>query len=271
MYGTIVDLVTIVLILGMTWALTSEGLWGAALMFFNALFAAMITLNCYEPLAQLIGTNAEFLSGYADALCILVIFTVSLLLLRLTTENFAPAMVRFPMPLYHLGRFIFGLLGSAITMGMIMIALDASPVNKKILGAMDYKYKPFYGLRLDKELLAYFQHSTGYIFTRVGQADPYKEFGNVRAFDPKGDWLLRSQEARPYPKGEDLFADETASPGRRSRRGRGGGSGGRRRRGGRQRREPAGHAGGHRAAGGAAVGGPRAQLPTGSPRPTAAT
>jgi hypothetical protein len=211
MSGTIVDLVTIVLILGMTWALTSEGLWGAALMFFNALFAAMITLNTYEPLAQLIGTNVEFLSGYADALCILVIFTVSLLLLRLITENFAPAMVRFPMPLYHLGRLIFGLLGSLITMGMIMIALDASPVNKKILGAMDYKYKPFYGLRLDKEVLAYFQHATGYIFTRVGQADPYKEFGNVRAFDPKGDWLLRAQEARPYPKGEDLFADETAS------------------------------------------------------------
>ncbi len=27
MSGTIVDLVTLVLILGMTWALTSEGLW----------------------------------------------------------------------------------------------------------------------------------------------------------------------------------------------------------------------------------------------------
>ncbi len=211
MSGTIVDLVTVVLILGMTWALTSEGLWGAALMFFNALFAAMITLNCYEPLAQLIGTNVEFLSGYADALCILLIFTVSLLLLRLTTENLAPAMVRFPMPLYHLGRFIFGLLGSLITMGIIMIALDASPVNKKVLGAIDYKYKPFYGLRLDKEILAYFQHSTGYIFTRIGPPDPFREFGNVRVFDARGDWLIRAQEARPYPKGEDLFADEAAS------------------------------------------------------------
>jgi hypothetical protein len=211
MYGTILDLGCLVLVMGMTWALTSEGLWGAALMFFNALFAAMITLNCYEPLAQIIGTNVEFLSGFADALCILVIYTVSLLVIRLATENLAPAMVRFPMPLYHLGRFVFGLLGSAITLGMILIALDVSPVNKKILGAMDYKYKPFYGLRLDKEILAYFQHATGYIFTRIGQPDPYKEFGSVRAFDPKGDWLLREQEARPYPKGEDLFAEESGS------------------------------------------------------------
>src|ERR1700733_3057412 len=166
MSGTIVDLVTVVLILGMTWALTSEGLWGAALMFFNALFAAMITLNCYEPLAQLIGTNVEFLSGYADALCILLIFTVSLLILRLTTENLAPAMVRFPMPLYHLGRFIFAIGGSAVTMGVILIALDASPVQKKILGSMDYKSEPFFKVRFDKEILAFFQHQTGYIFTR---------------------------------------------------------------------------------------------------------
>jgi hypothetical protein len=211
MYGTIVDLGVLVLTLGMTYALMSEGLWGACLMFFNALFAAMITMNCYEPLAQLIGTNVEFLSGYADALSIMLIFTVTLVAIRLTTENFAPAMVRFPTPLFHLGRVVFGLLGSAVTMGIILIALDASPVNKKILGAMDYKYRPFFGLRLDKEILAYFQHATGYIFTRVGNQDPYKEFGNVRAFDPKGDWLLREQEARPYPKGEDLFAEESAS------------------------------------------------------------
>lgn len=212
MYGTIIDLVTLLLLAGMTWALTSEGLWGAALMCFNALFAAMLTMNFYEPLAKLIGDNVDFLSGYADALCILVIFTVSLLILRLITENLAPAMVRYPMPLYHAGRFIFGLLGSAITMGMILIALDASPVNKKILGAMDFKYKPFYGIRLDKEILAFFQHETGYVFTKRGQPDPYREFGNVHAFDPKGDWLLREEEARPYPKGAVSFEDESAAP-----------------------------------------------------------
>src|ERR1700733_11825116 len=161
MSGTIVDLVTVVLILGMTWALTSEGLWGAALMFFNALFAAMITLNCYEPLAQLIGTNMEFLSGYADALCILLIFTVTLLIMRLLTEFLAPAMVRFPMPLYHVGRVIFGLGGAAITAGMIWLALDASPGQGKFLGSYDYQHKPFFGVRLDTEILAFFQYSTG--------------------------------------------------------------------------------------------------------------
>jgi uncharacterized membrane protein required for colicin V production len=207
-----IDAIVAILILGTTYALASEGLWGAALMFFNALFAAMITLNFYEPLAQLIGTNVTFLSGYADALCILVIFTVSLLLLRLMTEYFAPSMVRFPMPLYHIGRIIFALGGSLVTMGVMLLALDASPVQKKILGSMDHESQPFYKVRLDKEVLAFFQYSTGQIFSGSGGRDPYKEYKDARVFDPEGKWLINAFQARPYGK-EDIFSkDKGAEP-----------------------------------------------------------
>ena len=43
----------------MTYALTSEGLWGAALMFFNVLFAGLIAFNFYEPLAELLVANGH--------------------------------------------------------------------------------------------------------------------------------------------------------------------------------------------------------------------
>ena len=63
----------VVLILGMTYALTSEGLWGAALMFFNVLFAGIIAFNFYEPLAALLAANVErSSSGFADTLCLMV-------------------------------------------------------------------------------------------------------------------------------------------------------------------------------------------------------
>ena len=85
-----------VLMLGVTYALASEGLWGAALMFFNLLFSGLLAFNFYEPLANLLAQNAAPVSGYADTLCLLGIFLVSLVILRVITESIAPAMVRFP-------------------------------------------------------------------------------------------------------------------------------------------------------------------------------
>jgi hypothetical protein len=203
----IADAVTFLLILGMMYALMSEGLWGACLMFFNVLFATMLTLNFYEPLAQVIGTNLEFLSGFADTFSILLIFGVSLLILRLLTEYLAPAMVRFPMALYHPGRILFGLGGALITAGVIWLALDASPGQKRIFGSMDYKHKPFYGARLDTELLGLFQYSTGQIFSRSAPGEGSLDYPNTRVFDPKSNWLLRAQEARPHGEGP-IFEDE---------------------------------------------------------------
>ena len=152
----------------MTYALMSEGLWGAALMFFNALFAALISFNFYEPLAQVIVENATFAANYADSVSMMVLFLVPLLLFRLTTESIAPSLVRFPTPLYYLGGLIFGLGGSVIVVAMLILGYQASPVQKKMLGVMDYKYKPFYKERFDRDFLAFFQYTTGYTFARLG-------------------------------------------------------------------------------------------------------
>ena len=48
----LIEFVIAFLAVGLTYVITSEGLWGAALVFFNVLFAAMISFNFYEPLAQ---------------------------------------------------------------------------------------------------------------------------------------------------------------------------------------------------------------------------
>ncbi len=201
--STVCDLIILGLVAGMTYALMSEGLWGAALMFFNALFAALIAFNFYEPLAQLIVTNvgSETVGSFADMLSLMLLFVVSLLLLRLATENVAPSMVRFPTPVYHLGRVVFGLGASTIVVAMLLLGYQAAPVQKKMLGVMDYKYEPMYKERFDRDFLAFFQYTSGYTFARngVGEDDPGHEFRDKpMLFDPKAEWLLKHQAARPY-------------------------------------------------------------------------
>ena len=135
----VVDLVMSALILVMAYALMSEGLWGSALMFFNTLFAGLIAFNFYEPLAAMVAKNVSFLSGFADTLCLLGIFMISVTLLRLTTETLGPAMVRFPTPLYHLGRLAFGLGGAAVTMSILLLGFETAPVHKKVFRRVRYR------------------------------------------------------------------------------------------------------------------------------------
>jgi hypothetical protein len=202
----VTDLVIGFLILLMWYALSSEGLWGAALMFFNVIFGGLIAFNFYEPLAKLIDSTGIGW-GFSDTLSLLSIFCLSVMLLRMTTETLAPAMVRFPLPIYHAGRFFFALATSLVTMAILILAFHTAPVHKKIFGAIDYKYKPPFGMGLDHQWLGFFQYTTGMIFARYGSGtrDPYGEYGRngnqriaVRVFDPRATWLLNHQEARPY-------------------------------------------------------------------------
>jgi hypothetical protein len=213
---TVVNLVISLLILLMGYVLTSEGLWGAALMFFNVVFGAMVAFNFYEPLANLLDrTGINW--GFSDTLCMLGLFCVTVVILRLTTETLAPAMVRFPPPVYHFGRFVFGLGASAVTMAIIILAFHAAPVHKKIFTVIDWEASPPFGLGLDHKWLGFFQYETGSVFARygVGRRDPYGAYGQggpVQVFDPRADWLIVHQEARPYGDESILTSDADRFP-----------------------------------------------------------
>lgn len=199
-----VDLFLVVVILGVTYALTSEGLWGAALVFFNLLFSVLIALNFYEPLATLIVTNASAMRGWADFICLAGLFLVSLVIFKVITESIAPLMVRFPMLVFQIGRLIFGLGGAVLTVGFLLLLLYTAPVHRKIMNALDYNAKPPFGMAVDRKLLGFFQWTTAYIMPSYASAeerdDP--EFGRAKVFDPAGRWLLDHQNARPFPEGD---------------------------------------------------------------------
>jgi uncharacterized membrane protein required for colicin V production len=245
--ANLIDLIIVGFLIGLLYVLTSEGLWGAALVFFNVVFAGMIAFNFYEPLADLIDRTGIGW-GFSDTLCMLGLFCVSLLILRMTTETLAPAMVRFPMPLYHLGRLVFGALGAAVTMAIILLAFEAAPIHKKVFYTIDYKSKPPFNLGLDHLWLGFFQHATGATFARYGSGgyDPFGEYGRsrtgeryqVRVFDPRAKWLIDHEEARPYgdesilgaeaaPAAESAGGQQNAAPAGGPPSGRGGGPRGR--------------------------------------------
>lgn len=219
------DFILLAAILGFTYVMTSEGLWGAALMFFNVLFGAIIAFNFYEPFAQIIVDNVSFIAHLADMISLMLLFSASVMVLRVATEYLAPAMIRFPMPVYHLGRLVFAFGISVIVFSIILLGLHAAPVHQKIAYVVDYKHKPPFGFGIDHLWLAFFQKTTGEVFPRfddTGARDPFGEFGRpygqsekqrlkVHVFDPRAKWLLDHQEARPF--GESPVLEEAPAPG----------------------------------------------------------
>ncbi|MDB5352452.1 MAG: hypothetical protein JWN86_3699 [Planctomycetota bacterium] len=188
----VVNLVICVLILGMTYALSSEGAWGAILMFFNVMFAGLIAFNFYEPLAQLLAANASAMAGWADMICLLFLFLITMVILRVITDMIAPRMVRLPTPVYHLGRLLFGFATSAMTVGIMLCVLYTAPVHRRVFNAIDFETKPPFGQGLDRLWLAFVQ------FTTENAYSAYDEDGEIAMFDPRGAWLIDHQNARPY-------------------------------------------------------------------------
>jgi len=200
--GLAIDAVIVVLLLGMTWALMSEGLWGACLMFFNILFSSLIAFNFYEPLASLVTSKMPGASGFADTACLCLLFLISVVLLRVATESMAPPMVRFPNLVFHLGRVLFGFAGAAIVVAMMLLAFHTAPIHRQMFSVIDHDTKPPFGRGLDRWFLGFFQYTTGYPFSRGGNTlDPYVEFKDAHVFDRQGRWLIDHEDARPFGEG----------------------------------------------------------------------
>ena len=134
-------------------------------------------------------------------LSLFFLFFLSLVILRVITDMYAPSMVRLPTPVYQIGRLIFGAGTACLTLAILLCVLETAPVEKKAFGVLDYEAKSLWGLGLDRKWLAFVQYSSGNIFPTYSEEnplDPLGEFGRANVFDPKGIWMINHQNARPY-------------------------------------------------------------------------
>jgi hypothetical protein len=114
---------------------TREGLFTAFLMFVNVLIAGLITFNFWEPLANvtepLFRTN--FMRGSEDLLAIVLIFTITLGVLRLFTRKLNDEQIAFPAGMQQFGGLLFGLLTGYLVSGLLVVALQTLPWGQHFL------------------------------------------------------------------------------------------------------------------------------------------
>lgn len=118
-----------VLLVAAFWAF--QGVFSSAIMLFETIAAVMIAFGFYEPLAAFL---ADKIPEYHSAVALVLIFVVTLVLLRLATDKLIAGNVQFPLPVDRAGGALLGLLTGLLVIGMALIGVQMLPVGPELLG-----------------------------------------------------------------------------------------------------------------------------------------
>ncbi len=134
---------SILIMAAVTYAYWREGLLTAATMCVNVFLAGLVAFNFFEPIADqldqfLAGT---FFHGYEDSFCLVVLFCLTLGLLRLATNNLASKEVDYPPALLRGGGVVFGLVTGYLVSGFLVCVLQTLPWDVDFL-LFDYRHDP---------------------------------------------------------------------------------------------------------------------------------
>jgi hypothetical protein len=126
---------TIILMLLVAYAYFNEQALTAFSMFVNVCLAGVVTCNFWEPLADLLDPllAGTFLAGFEDFLVMVLLFSITLGLLRLATNSLAYVQVEYPPAVGQVGGVFFGLLTGYALAGFLVAALETLPWHENFM------------------------------------------------------------------------------------------------------------------------------------------
>ncbi|HTQ38508.1 MAG TPA: CvpA family protein [Pirellulales bacterium] len=172
----------------------NEGMWGACLMFCNTLMAAVLASNLFEPVANRLEGMWPGLTYFCDFIAVWLVFVVSLVVFRLSTDLFSRHRMRFKKVVDVTGGVIFAIGVGWIMVQFTLFTMHLAPLERNFLGFQESpETRMFFGLGPDRNWLAFMHEiSSGSALSRTpSPGDP-----DAHVFDPRGDFILRYGQRR---------------------------------------------------------------------------
>jgi hypothetical protein len=186
---------TVVLMLALAYAFVREGLLTALSMTANVFLAGLVAFNFFEPLADTLDElmlEGSFLEGYADYLSLVLLFAVSLGVLRWATNNLATSEMDLPPLLQQGGALVCGLLAGYLLAGFLLSAMQTLPVPQNFMGfesTVQTPEKPVRRVLPPERVWLALMHRAG-----LGPLS----WGTGPTFDHDGNFELRYNKLRRY-------------------------------------------------------------------------
>jgi uncharacterized membrane protein required for colicin V production len=195
--------VTIIVILIVGYAHMRDGLFTAFCNLVNVLLAGIVAFGFWEPVADWLDNALQggFWAGYEDFIALTLIFTASLIALRMITNRLAPDMLGFSGNVQY-GGAIFGLITGYLLAGFFLCALQTLPWHEQFLG-FEPRVSNDTGPRTvfppDRVWLAMMRHAGAYpLAWREDSSGGETNYDRYRTFDRYGTFELRYLRYRRF-------------------------------------------------------------------------
>lgn len=126
------EIVTLVVLAVITIAMVAtiglEGLWSATVMYFNILIAGIVSMSLFEPLADAAEGVYPYGTMFWDFLCLMGVFAVAVVCMRLTTDFISKRRVRFPVLVDKIGGIVMALMAAGLLNSILLFATFVAPI-----------------------------------------------------------------------------------------------------------------------------------------------
>jgi hypothetical protein len=193
------------------YAFYRQGVMTALTMTCNVFAAGLVAFNFWEPIAAELDPlfAGSFLHGYEDSLCLVLLFSLTLGLLRWATNNLACTDLDYPPVLQQGASALFGLVTGYLTAGFLVCVLQTLPWHENFMGFQAKVEPGAAGEKLrrvlppDRVWLALMQRASQVALSRSAEppAPP-------PSFDRDGSFELRYQRHRRYTDDRDAQPDQ---------------------------------------------------------------
>jgi hypothetical protein len=150
--------ILLLIVVAVAWCVAGEGAWGAGLTFLCVVFAGLLAMNFFEPIADFLDRNVSAVQDYSDVAALVGLFTLFTFLGRLATDNISPTEIEFDGRVHNAARWLFGVATGYATMAILLTALHTAPLPRSFIGFSPERSNFFDSLAPDRQWLGFTQH-----------------------------------------------------------------------------------------------------------------
>jgi hypothetical protein len=136
------NIVVLCLILAITFMHSIFGLYSGVIHVCCCILAALVAFGFFEPLTLLLTREAGLHPAYTEPCCLLLLFVVTLIVLRSAADNLLRGNVQLPQYLDTGGAIVLGFIGAEIVVGVLVISVLMLPLGGRVMGFSRFERDP---------------------------------------------------------------------------------------------------------------------------------